>query len=95
MKHALLDKGLNMKTLTPEQDLKALQQAAMQFADDNLVDLCREAVALDETGLFGDGKLHQLRTMCGFTGPSAQAFALGLINIRAIRFVVERAANRD
>lgn len=63
------------------------RDTAEMFVNDNLVALCKEMVALDDTGLFGNGKLAELRQQCAFAGSSAQSLALGMVQTAAVRAV--------
>jgi hypothetical protein len=63
------------------------QVIAEQFVTDNLTELCQELVAFNDTGLFGTGKAHELRQMCGFAGASAQSLAIGMVEMAAVRAV--------
>lgn len=65
--------------------------AAKQFVEDNIVVLCQELVELDETGLYGNGKLQELRQMCSvFASTSAQALAKGMVEIAAVRLIAKK-----
>lgn len=69
----------------------AQRSAAEQFVSENLDELCREMVSLDETGLFGTGKLSDLRNLCSFAGASAQSLAKGMVESAAIRSAASQA----
>lgn len=70
-------------TQTPREQ----QVVAEQFVATNLVDLCRELAAFNDTGLFGTGKAHELRQLCSFAGASAQSLAIGMVEMAAVRSV--------
>lgn len=78
--------------MNESQQVHAQRAAAEQFVASHLPELCRELVAFDESGLFGTGKAHQLRTMCTFAGSSAQALATGMVETAAVRAVAKQAA---
>lgn len=77
------------KTFNKPQDLLRERAAALAFVQENLHELCRELVSLDETGLFGTGKLNELRSMCVFSGASAQSLCIGMVNQAALRHVAK------
>lgn len=77
------------KTFNKPQDLLRERAAALAFVQENLHELCRELVSLDETGLFGTGKLNELRTLCVFSGASAQSLCIGMVNQAALRHVAK------
>ena len=47
-------------------------------------------MALDDSGLYGTGKAHELRTMCAFAGSSSQSLAKGMVEIAAVRAVANQ-----
>lgn len=75
----------------PQKALDEERSAAQDFVASNLHELCRELVALDDTGLFGTGKAHELRKMCSFSGSSAQSLCIGMVNQAALRHVASQS----
>ena len=63
------------------------QGRAHAFVEANLLALCVELKAFDETGLFGVGKAHELRILCGFAGASAQSLAVGMVETAAVKAI--------
>jgi hypothetical protein len=86
MNHLEEGRAMNNPNTTPE----AARAVAEQFVEDNLVQLCRELVAFGESGLFGIGQAHELRTLCSFAGTAAQSLAINLVHTAALRSVAAR-----
>lgn len=81
----------NVAMPTNQKTLNEARAAAQAFVATNLHDLCGELVTLDDTGLFGMGKAHELRTMCSFSGSSAQSLCIGMVNQAALRHVAAQS----
>lgn len=71
-----------------QNDLVQARQAATNYVAENLFVLCQEYAMFKESGLFGDGKLEELRFLCKFAGPSAQSLATSMIETEAINSIV-------
>lgn len=77
--------------MSTTNDLVSARFKATTFTDEHLVDLCKEYAEFKKSGLFGRGKLAELRVLCNFAGASAQSLATSMVENAAVTSIASTA----